>query len=571
MNREQITRLLVAAMQRHITWEGDRYKAFTPSSWAAFTIDKDVTYKPPFGVEDEDRHYLRYPAFDEGKPVTVHYDENDPATIKHGVYFLATIPGTDKLQPYTFYSPEPVEGEQTGDMVSYTYNAMTLVTAFGIVEDEGHREARIETRLVSFFELLALMAIQDARAAGRADDETALVKLIPRDYGSHLTEDQEAEILSHVGEAKPDIVRAGSKIWTDIMGANSFHGNTYDGNGISAPLGTAVTFAGTHNEVVIHTDSPADSLSVDAGTMKLLYQLNGMITKIDPALERGKEVEIETSFDELLKPRKKTPTRKNNEAIRRQIETLHTTRLRFETAEVEDGSIDIISSRLYYRRGGRIQITISPKFKMFLLGHNVGLVPVDPVLLTTDDMHHPNAWAIGSRLNSHTFMNYTSATRYRLSVEKLLANVKSIPTVEDLDEQGVRGNSNRTKRIVVPLERDLNHLVEIGFLKYWDYCHSNGEPLTDTEQAARIGSDGEVTALPYSIAKACLITWEPVNDYVGQMQSVTDARARKKLRDIEDREAKAVEAEKKARRIERKTEAEVAKLRARALVEGETP
>lgn len=590
MNESQITKLLVAAMQRHVTWISNdgEYSVFVPRGWQAFSIDEDVSYEPPYSeANPHSRTYIKYSHDDLERAARDHIEMrftmwgdifNEPPTISKGVYFLMPL-SDGKLHPYTIYSPEPIDDNgATGDTgkVTYSYQAIELVIALTNLgkRENGKVEYGLETRYVSLFELLMLMALQDAQRAGRTDDISALSSLIPHDYGSNLTEAQEAEILSHIGEAKPDIVRGGSKVWTDIMGASS-RNRTFRGDGIIAPIDTALTFAGANGDIVIHTNEAGKALSIDAGTMKLLYQLNAMVTKADRATGGGVTADIETSFDELLQPRGKTATRKNKDAIKRQIGTLSEAKLKFQTSEIEEGSISIASSVFYYRRGGKIRIALDPNFKKFVLGHNAGLTPVDPVLLTTDDVRHPHAWAIGNRLIAHAYMNYGRTTEHRISVASLLANVKSIPSIQELEDggesgkAGVRGDRNHTARIIAPLERDLNHLVEIGFLKDWDYCHSNDNPLTDEEQDARIGGDGEGVALPYSIAKNCLITWIPSNDYVGHMQAVTDARTRKKERDTEGREAEAREAEKRAKRIERKTENAIAQLRAKATIEGE--
>ena len=585
-NKAQITRLLVAAMQRHITWlaGGDEHGAFMPKGWKAFSVDEDISYTPPYDdISPTSRTYIKYSRSDLERAAktgaALDFEvwgdlTNDPPTIAKGVYFLMPL-ADGKLHPYTIYSPDPIDSanaDNEAGTVTYSYSAIELLIACGNKEaSDGTKVIELKTRFVSLFELLMLIALQDAQRAGRADDISALSHLIPHDYGSNLTEEQEAEILSHIGETKPDIVRTG-KVWTDIMGASSYK-RTFESNGIIAPIGTALTFAGANEDIVIHTNEAGKALSIDAGTMKLLYQLNAMITKADP--EKGKEVDIETSFAELLEPRGKTDTEGNRRAIKKQIQALKDSELRFESKEVEDGSIPIVTGRLYYRRGGRVQITIGAKFKMLVLGHNAGLTPVDPVLLTTDDVRHPHAWAIGNKLIAHAYMNYGKPIAHRISVTSLLGYVKSIPNVQELEDggesgkAGVRGDRNHTARIIAPLERDLDHLVEIGFLKYWDYCHSNDEPLTDEEQDARISGDGGDAALPYSIAKDCLITWEPANEYIGHMQAVTDARTRKKERDTEAREAEAREAEKRAKRIERKTENAIAQLQAKAIVGGE--
>ena len=589
----KVTKLLIAAMQRHITWPNVKeIGSLVPKGWTPFYIKEDLSYQPPFSdVNPYARTYIKYPLKAFADAIENHTEMTfsmwggkiEPPTIKHGAYLLMNVPDTKDIHPYTVYMPEEVSSDEQG-RITHDYSALELVIASSAKahEDKDQNgnirtlvdEIELELRFVSFFEILVLMAAQDAEKAGRDKDVEALIKLIPHDYGTSLTEEQEAAILAHVGEKQPNIIRGGSKTWTDLMGMSANpRNNMFEVNekmaakGI-APLGVAFTIAGADERLVIFANEPGKALSVDAGTSKLLSQLNMLFTKRGQRATESGGFDIVTSYEELLSQRELPVTRGNKRSIKGQIETLNDASFTIVTDEIKDGNIGIIANRFYHRRGGKVSINLDPAFVRIVLGRNAGEVPLDEVLYSTDDIKHPHAWAIGNRLNSHSYMNYEKDTRYRISVKKLLANVKSIPSIEKLLAAGVRGDANHTKRIIEPMERDLEHLKEIGFLEDWDYAHANGEPLTPSEQDMRINPklDGPDLPLPYSIAKDCLITWTPTHDYIGQMQVITDSRERKKKRDKEERAAKVLEMERKKKRIERKTEAEIAKKRAEAEV-----
>lgn len=584
MNDKKVTNLLIAAMQRHISWQNvSEIGSLIPRGWTPFYIKEDLAYQPPFSdVNKHARTYIKYPinAFENAIKnqtectFTIWGGNVEEPTISEGAYLLMNVAGSEAIHPYTVYMPEEITSDE-GGRISHDYSALELIIASTITEypsAEKPNTIEIETRYVSFFEILALMAAQDAEKAGRNEDAKALTELIPHDYGTNLTEEQEAAILSHVGEIAPTIIRGGSKTWTDLMGmsANPRH-NSFKGDGMIAPMGVALTFAGADDSIVIFANEQGKALSVDAGTSKLLSQLNKLYTMRGKRATESGGFDIVTSYEELLSLRKRKVTQGNKRAIKKQIETLNGASFTIVTDEIKDGNIGIIANRFYHRRGGKVSINLDPAFVRIVLGQNAGDVPLDEALYSTDDVKHPHAWAIGNRLNAHSYMNYAIDTRYRISVEKLLANVKSIPTIDELLNADIRGEANQTKRIIEPLERDLNYLVEIGFLKFWEYVHANGETLTPSEQDMRINPDGTDGALPYSIAKDCLITWEPVHVYVGQMQLIMDARDRKKKRDTEERAAKILEEERRNKRIERKTETEIARQRAKAEAESGHP
>ena len=71
-------------------------------------------------------------------------------------------------------------------------------------------------------------------------------------------------------------------------------------------------------------------------------------------------------------------------------------------------------------------------------------------------------------------MNYFKKNSDTISVKTLLECTPELPTYDEV----ISGDRAIARRIIEPFERDLNELEDV--LK-WEYCHSNGTPLTDDE------------------------------------------------------------------------------------------
>ena len=74
-------------------------------------------------------------------------------------------------------------------------------------------------------------------------------------------------------------------------------------------------------------------------------------------------------------------------------------------------------------------------------------------------------------------------------------------------------------RIINPFERDMDALADT--LK-WEYCHSNGEPL----------SNEELSNFNYQLFKDCLIriTWLGYPDQTARLKRIADNRAKKRAK-----------------------------------------
>ena len=206
-------------------------------------------------------------------------------------------------------------------------------------------------------------------------------------------------------------------------------------------------------------------------------------------------------------------------------------------------------------RGDRAAFTFSPDVMTYLFNPAAPRVDLPPELFATDDAKHPAAFQIGVKLYTNFNQNYDSEGRDRLKLTTLLNAAREIPTPEELD----RGRRSKTDRIMAPLEAAMDHLVEIGALKAWDYCHEKGEPLTD-EEYERIELEHEIgNPTPWELAEDLQITWELGRRYPELEAARQASRERRAGEAMQAKARREKEAKASARRIRGKKESAIAK------------
>ena len=140
------------------------------------------------------------------------------------------------------------------------------------------------------------------------------------------------------------------------------------------------------------------------------------------------------------------------------------------------------NGREYYK------ITINNKLARYIA--YAAIMPFYNDLVKINGKKHPSSMIFGRRLLLNWNMNKGKANENIISVKSLLLT-SALPLYEELNRKSVRklpngeiriyneSGSNFTKLIVNPFEKDLDELVNIGMLKYWEYCDSKGNPLPD--------------------------------------------------------------------------------------------
>lgn len=539
-----LNKLLIAAMQRHITWEsvdvhdeisGTRagIPVYRKTTRCTFTLKDDIDGKTLLYVpEDLDGYISGTDSPNNSAALSMRVTGYD-GTIRRGKYrllwdddagFLYALVFHDKAVGLAEFFDGRSQGWEGEVLLEERDEAVVFPFLTAVFSDEPNR-----IRQVGLVEMLALIAAHDAREAGRQEDEDLLVSFLVYDAEGFVSpiDDMQPDYLkplyediyARITEPKPLLIRGGGKQFTAAMGADT---RTKGRRKKRQSDGAQYTRAGADNGLVIFAESGKE-LIADAGTNKLLCHIGNVIVRDGIKMEGGTAT-IHTSVGDILSERGLEATRSNKERVKEQIRSVMLNAWGWSDPDGTEHIATVSGGELTMKRGGDVEMVLSKPFMQLVMNHGAGIVPVDPVLLTTDDKRYQSAFAIGYRLTSHTFMNADKPNAYRISVTSLLNHAKAIPTAEEI-EASDRGH--QTSRIVSPFERSLDYLVELGFLKSWDYCHSNGESLTDAENAARHDSEGNKTTLPYDIARNCLVTWEPVHTYVGALQAASDAKKRK--------------------------------------------
>ena len=124
------------------------------------------------------------------------------------------------------------------------------------------------------------------------------------------------------------------------------------------------------------------------------------------------------------------------------------------------------------KRNGDIVFTFGHTFYQMLISYPV--MPYPTQLQTINNKRNPNSYYLLRKIAEHKNMNIGKANEDTIAVKTLLSIAPYIPSLEEV----MTGNRNISDRIITPFERDMDALEETLI---WNYCRSNGEPLTDEE------------------------------------------------------------------------------------------
>ena len=105
------------------------------------------------------------------------------------------------------------------------------------------------------------------------------------------------------------------------------------------------------------------------------------------------------------------------------------------------------------------------------------VMPINIKLLAIDDRYNKSAFCFLLKLFEHKNMNFRKSNANTISVESLLNVTQEIPTYDKVTASG----RHYKQQIIDPFERNMEVLEKLGLIKEWEYCHANGEPLTDDE------------------------------------------------------------------------------------------
>ena len=120
----------------------------------------------------------------------------------------------------------------------------------------------------------------------------------------------------------------------------------------------------------------------------------------------------------------------------------------------------------------KARIIISVSFVELMNSYRV--MPMAKKALAIDDRYNKSSYYFLTRLLEHLNMNYFKPNRNIISVQTLLEATPEIPSYDEVAESG----RHYRQQIIDPFQNDMDALAKMGAIK-WEFCHSNGLPLTD--------------------------------------------------------------------------------------------
>lgn len=170
---------------------------------------------------------------------------------------------------------------------------------------------------------------------------------------------------------------------------------------------------------------------------------------------------------------------KNSTEVKKQIgsdlKTLLNMHLDFQKSSNREQSMqDIRLCSETKIRNNFIFFTFSEEF--FSIMKTMPVMPYPEKLFRINLKRNPNSYYFLKKLSEHKKMNYFKKNADTISVKTLLGSTPELPTYDEVMET----DRALTRRIIEPFERDMNELADV---LNWEYCHTNGTPLTDADLA----------------------------------------------------------------------------------------
>ena len=260
-----------------------------------------------------------------------------------------------------------------------------------------------------------------------------------------------------------------SKVWQGT-GSNEFVKIITSKNTPVDPFKNTITIKKGDFELVIESSNP--NTIVRTSTHKLLDIL--MLTYLET---REKEVTI--SIQDFMKLRGLKDRKTAEEQVKEDLATLYSLSVSFRQKEekkiVAYDDIRIIQGKGQALKNGIIRVKFGDDFFNAMQSYHI--MPMPPAFLALNDRHNPNSYHLGRKIALHKNMNYWKANADLISINTLLEACPNLRTHEEVHKEG---NYKYKEKIIAPFERDMNALEETGIFT-WEYCHSNGMPLSNEE------------------------------------------------------------------------------------------
>ena len=239
-----------------------------------------------------------------------------------------------------------------------------------------------------------------------------------------------------------------------------------------ALTGIAV-FKGTQHNFLATFENFSEIKGLRNSTKKLLDAL--MIKFTDGS---SKNLIVNLPLAEYMKMRDLKDEKEARKQVKEDLETLSNTTLTF-TQEIKGKAKDFVNLKIIGTHGiknGIISAGFDVAFHALILNYQV--MPMPLAFLAFNDKRSPNAYPLGRRIVVHKNINRVNMTGNEdiISVRTLLEACLDIPTKEELSQT----TRHYKDKIIKPFEDGMDELEEKGLFS-WEYCHSKGEPLTESE------------------------------------------------------------------------------------------
>lgn len=212
-------------------------------------------------------------------------------------------------------------------------------------------------------------------------------------------------------------------------------------------------------------------IKLKASTYRLLDAITAKFTETG-----GKRATVEMPLNEYMELCGLSDVKEARQQVKDDLDALYRLSLSFQGKGKH--SLNFIDMRLCAAKGivnGVIQFSYSEPFYQILLQYPIMALPTGYFRINAK--RNPNSPALLRKITEHKNMNVAKSNADTISVKTLLQCADSLPLYSEVSGHG----GQPTQRIIEPFERDLDVLEDV---LTWEYCHSNGEPLTEAELTA---------------------------------------------------------------------------------------
>lgn len=224
--------------------------------------------------------------------------------------------------------------------------------------------------------------------------------------------------------------------------------------------------------LILHIPNYAQLTGLKTSTYQLLDAITIALT------ESGtKSPTVVLSVDDYMKRRGLKDRKEARKQLTADLDVLLKTSLTWEEKRGKKttpyAGINITDSWIWADgKKSAIAFTFGQTFYSILRGYPV--MPYPKQLQTLNSKKNPNSYYMLRKIAEHKNMNAGKKNADLIAVKTLLESSPFLPSYEEV----MSGDRALTRRIIEPFERDMDAL---GETLTWHYCHSLGQPLTDTE------------------------------------------------------------------------------------------